>query len=100
MNEIMILKNSVHDGLGIQTERRSKAASQNLTDIFGLWMAPTRLRMWLSCSALAFALTLMVGCTFSRGYAKLPPLAHELSPAVKVTTKCEGGVTHFYVENK
>jgi murein DD-endopeptidase MepM/ murein hydrolase activator NlpD len=41
-----------------------------------------------------------MGCAFSRGSAKMPPLSPESLPAVKVTTKCEGGVTHFYVENK
>jgi murein DD-endopeptidase MepM/ murein hydrolase activator NlpD len=30
----------------------------------------------------------------------MPPLPTASLPAVKVTTKCEGGVTHFYVENK
>lgn len=52
---------------------------------------------WLG---LAFPLCLLAGCSFSRGYAKLPPPGRESLPAVKVTTKCEDGVTHFYVENK
>jgi murein DD-endopeptidase MepM/ murein hydrolase activator NlpD len=49
---------------------------------------------------LALPLCLLVGCSFSRGYAKLPPPARESAPAVTVTTKCEDGVTRFYVENK
>jgi len=50
--------------------------------------------------ALALPLTFLMGCGFSRGYAKLPPPPRETLPAVKVTTKREGGVTRFYVENK
>jgi murein DD-endopeptidase MepM/ murein hydrolase activator NlpD len=50
--------------------------------------------------ALAVLPTFLNGCGFSRGYAKLPPPPHQSLPAVTVTTKCEGGVTHFYVENK
>src|SRR5262245_37708296 len=54
----------------------------------------------LVCGALAFGVTALVGCAFSRGNAKLPPVPPQASlPGVKVTTKCEGGVTHFYVEN-
>src|ERR1043166_9264603 len=49
--------------------------------------------------ALALPLTFVTGCGFSRGYAKLTTPPHESLPAVKVTTKCEDGVTHFYVEN-
>jgi murein DD-endopeptidase MepM/ murein hydrolase activator NlpD len=51
--------------------------------------------------ALGFAVTSLLGCAFSRGNAKLvpPPPPHASLPGVKVTTKCEGGVTHFYVEN-
>jgi murein DD-endopeptidase MepM/ murein hydrolase activator NlpD len=49
---------------------------------------------------LAFPLSLLAGCGFSRGYAKLPLPPRESLPAVKVTTKCEDGVTRFYVENK
>lgn len=50
--------------------------------------------------AIAVSLTSLTGCGFPRGYAKLPPPPRESLPAVTVTTKCEGGVTHFYVENK
>src|SRR5580765_3340219 len=59
------------------------------------------MRHRLLCGALAFAVTSLIGCAFSRGNAKLPPSAspHETLPGVKVTTKNEGGVTHFYVEN-
>jgi murein DD-endopeptidase MepM/ murein hydrolase activator NlpD len=54
----------------------------------------------LFSGALAFAVTSLIGCAFSRGNAKLvPPPPHASLPGVKVTTKCEGGVTHFYVEN-
>jgi murein DD-endopeptidase MepM/ murein hydrolase activator NlpD len=52
------------------------------------------------CLLLALPLCFLMGCGFSRGYAKLPPPPQESLPAVKVATKCEGGVTHFYVENK
>lgn len=50
--------------------------------------------------ALALPLTFAMGCGFSRGYAKLNPPPRESLPAVKVTTKCEDGVTRFYVENQ
>jgi murein DD-endopeptidase MepM/ murein hydrolase activator NlpD len=50
--------------------------------------------------ALPLPLALLMGCAFSRGSAKMPPLPAQSLPAVKVTTRCEGGVTHFYVENK
>jgi len=49
--------------------------------------------------AFTLPLTFVMGCGFSRGYAKLQPPPHDSLPAVKVTTKCEDGVTHFYVEN-
>ena len=54
----------------------------------------------LLSAALALPLTLLIGCAFSRERANPPPVAHESLPAVTVVTKCEGGVTHFYVENK
>jgi len=55
----------------------------------------------LFCGALVFAATSLIGCAFSRGNAKLPAAVppHESLPGVKVTTKYEGGATHFYVEN-
>jgi len=55
----------------------------------------------LFCGVLAFGVTSLIGCAFSRGNAKLPPVPppHESLSGVKVTTTHEGGVTHFYVEN-
>lgn len=49
--------------------------------------------------ALPLPLAFLMGCAFSRGSAKMPPLPPESLPAVKVTTTCEQGVTHFYVQN-
>jgi murein DD-endopeptidase MepM/ murein hydrolase activator NlpD len=64
-------------------------------------LAPPSKASRLFCGTLAFAVTSLVGCAFSRGYAKLPPATppHKSLLGVNVTTKCEGGVTHFYVEN-
>jgi murein DD-endopeptidase MepM/ murein hydrolase activator NlpD len=66
----------------------------------GLLAFPWR-RHRLVYAAFGCALTSVFGCAFSRGYAKLPPSPppQQSLPAVKVTTKSEGGVTHFYVEN-
>ena len=61
-----------------------------------------RTRHRIFCGALALAVTSLFGCAFSRGNAKFPAAIppHDSLPGVRVTTKSEGGVTHFYVENQ
>jgi murein DD-endopeptidase MepM/ murein hydrolase activator NlpD len=89
-----------HQGRCISEKRQRTAALQNLSEFLRDSCHAKRIGVWLSAAALVFAVSLLNGCGFSRGYAKLPPPPRESLPAVKVTTRCEGGVTHFYVENK
>jgi len=74
--------------------------SLNLYRLAGT-LAPPSKRARLFSAALTVAISSLIGCAFSRGNAKLPAAVppHESLPGVKVTTKYEGGVTHFYVEN-